>query len=1685
MRGDRRTDSRQTKRRRWLAMFSELVNQPQRGRSLSPARRAGFEPLEDRALLAASLCVPLEYFDPADYPPKPYADPSTHPLFAPGTSSEYIEQLESNGSEQPVAPFTLASRWTRTATDGSGLTQGDPTTITWSIAPDGTPIPALGGISGESSDPSNLVSYLGGIYGTTTDDNVYTDEPWFPLFQSVFDRWSELSGINYVYEPNDDGAEFTSFSLMAPGVLGTRGDVRIGGHHIDGGSGVLAYNFYPDNGEMVIDTGDSFYNSTGSNSLRLRNVLSHELGHGIGLRHSVSSDANFLMEPFATTAFDGPQLDDILGAQRHYGDANENNDNISTATALGTFDVGQSLTIGTDAVDTAVAATEIDFVSIDSESETDFYAFELTAAATVELLLSPTGPTYQIGPQGGSQSPYDARQQSDLVLEIHDASGAMVSRSDLGGIGDAESISFTASGAGSYYAVVSGKTAGRVQAYELSVAARSAGKLTPFERFAPLGGMIAASESNFGELSTASSSQTYSVFLQAGETIAAIATPDSSAVLSLEVVGLTPAYSSLASGLPVELPAVTIPADGLYDIRLSTDAATVFELSLVRNATVGDLVLDTADGAEARLDASFVSLGSGRYGAVGETQLGGNAPYEFVQTNDSSKFIDISATGASATLGDENQFDISTSIGNEIFAAGTISISSNGGVIGSPGAFLEFTNGSLPSTSFEAALLPFWDDLKAGQIYWQETVVEGVETLIIQWDNWSHFDVGGDITFQLQLFKDGPTLVRFAYQDVRLQSPGDRYSGGGSATIGVQMDANTAVQFSRDTPSLSDHDVVELIKIPPEVDEYEIDLTGLAGQAIDVVLAGQGSVDFSGQSLELLDVDGATVLATAIPDPLSAGTNASNLDLGILGFTIPADGIYSIRLTANLPAARYGLLVTESLSFEIESNDQPGDPLRLLTPSPSAVGYLDATLDSYDDFAIELALNQFVSLTTTTPLDHSSAEPVSTLDPQLEVVGPDGVTLVASDSDSASDGKNALLSFFAPVAGTYTVRIRAASGAGEYTLADGQIEPPPPTDVFINEVVENPGGAVVPDQGNEYVELRGPAGRTLSGVYLAILDGNAGTEMGKIGASASHLIDLSGSSIGGNGFLVIVDDAIDPYAIAPGTAVIDVPGFDLPGSSYTAMLLHVAAAGTPPSNGDDLDAGDDGLDNLPSGWSMVDALSVLDGGVSDRAYAPLAFSPDGSGLIEPAGVVVDAGPAFEAGSFHHVMRIGNSTGSSVTDWVAQRHQESPIAVPPAFVRQSSTDSAYLSGFVTTYHLGQANPAGTDSLSVSIADSQVSETAGAAATTVTITRSSGTALPLLVNLFSDRPSEATVPVTATIPAGQVSVTVAVDAVDELIVDGNQTVTITASAIAHQDGAATLEITDNDTAAVTVEDVSGTEGGTLLFTVTLDKQVSVPFEVDVSFVDGTASGGIDFNNSVQTLAFAGGAGETQQFSVVTNEDLAFEGNETFIVTLAAAHPGVTDADVATGTIVDNDPRPPGVESVVFDDGTGHRSTIRYITVTFDTEVTVQDGAFVVAAADGTEVDVVSELSVLEGKTRAVLTFSGPRVDASGSLIDGNYRLTVVDSKITDGGGLNLDGDGDGIAGTSRVDDFFRLYGDANGDRTVDLIDFSAFRTAFGFSSPNASYQQEFDENGDGNVDLLDFAAFRARFGTVLPP
>jgi arylsulfate sulfotransferase len=173
------------------------------------------------------------------------------------------------------------------------------------------------------------------------------------------------------------------------------------------------------------------------------------------------------------------------------------------------------------------------------------------------------------------------------------------------------------------------------------------------------------------------------------------------------------------------------------------------------------------------------------------------------------------------------------------------------------------------------------------------------------------------------------------------------------------------------------------------------------------------------------------------------------------------------------------------------------------------------------------------------------------------------------------------------------------------------------------------------------------------------------------------------------------------------------------------------------------------------------------------------------------------------------------------------------------------------------------------------------------------------------------------------------------------------------------------------------------------------------------------------------------------------------------------------------------PRQVESVVLNDGSAQRSMVNSITVTFDGAAILDPGAIELRRQDGTPVRFRLDVSVVGGKTVAVLTFAGPEF-VGGSLADGNYTLTVLSDRVHDRWGRELDGDGDGSAGGDRADGFHRLFGDSDGDGDVDRADRDRFRSAFGTTAADAGYLWYFDFDGDGNVDGRDNGQFNRRFG-----
>ena len=109
-----------------------------------------------------------------------------------------------------------------------------------------------------------------------------------------------------------------------------------------------------------------------------------------------------------------------------------------------------------------------------------------------------------------------------------------------------------------------------------------------------------------------------------------------------------------------------------------------------------------------------------------------------------------------------------------------------------------------------------------------------------------------------------------------------------------------------------------------------------------------------------------------------------------------------------------------------------------------------------------------------------------------------------------------------------------------------------------------------------------------------------------------------------------------------------------------------------------------------------------------------------------------------------------------------------------------------------------------------------------------------------------------------------------------------------------------------------------------------------------------------------------------------------------------------------------------------------------------------------------------AALPGWSRSVKSSSFS--DATGSLKDGIYTVTVNPSKVT----------GATLTGANLPTTFHRLYGDIDGNRTVNSADYFKFKAAFGSTAGQANFNADFDFDGNGKINSSDYFKFKANFG-----
>ncbi len=360
-------------------------------------------------------------------------EPGTSPEVMAAAQEKYAAIAQANGMG---ARFFVGAPWL-----GVDHT---PVVLAYSFAPDGI------GLNGQGGGNNVLNAEMNSLF-----QNLGGEATWKALFAQSFARWAELTGNAYGEVP-DDGVQwpFNDGPATSPGA--PRGDLRIVMGILD--NNVLAANFFPENGDMILDFGRN-WNSQGSNFRFLRNVLMHEHGHGLGLAHSCPQTSSKLMEPAINLNFDGPQLDDIRGGQSLYGDFFE-----PATPDLEDFGFVEG------------APFTLTDLSLHDTDDVDTYRFTATTPSSLSASVTPTGFSYPNAAQQGQSCPsgptVNALSMQDLRLEVRDPSNQVIAFVDDNGLGAGETLPEMAlmmSGPHRVIITSAGGTAGEPQMYDVTI----------------------------------------------------------------------------------------------------------------------------------------------------------------------------------------------------------------------------------------------------------------------------------------------------------------------------------------------------------------------------------------------------------------------------------------------------------------------------------------------------------------------------------------------------------------------------------------------------------------------------------------------------------------------------------------------------------------------------------------------------------------------------------------------------------------------------------------------------------------------------------------------------------------------------------------------------------------------------------------------------------------------------------------------------------------------------------------------------------------------------------------------------------------------------------------------------------------------------------------------------------------
>ncbi|AVS92808.1 Ig domain-containing protein,Calx-beta domain-containing protein [Paracidovorax avenae] len=330
--------------------------------------------------------------------------------------------------------------------------------------------------------------------------------------------------------------------------------------------------------------------------------------------------------------------------------------------------------------------------------------------------------------------------------------------------------------------------------------------------------------------------------------------------------------------------------------------------------------------------------------------------------------------------------------------------------------------------------------------------------------------------------------------------------------------------------------------------------------------------------------------------------------------------------------------------------------------------------------------------------------------------------------------------------------------------------------------------------------------------------------------------------------------AVSPASVAEDGNANLVYTVNLSQPSPSALSIGFSVGGTATS----------GTDYAAVNSPLVIAAGQTSGTITVNPTPDTTVEPD-----ETVVIILNAGSGYTVGS------PSSATGTILND-------DQP-ALSVNDVSQNEGNSG-TTNFTFTVSLSQ--PAGTGGVSFNIATADGTATAG-----TDYIASSVTGL--------------------TIPAGSSSATFTVQVVGDTLNEPNETffvnvTNVSGATVADGQGQGTI-VNDDAVPALTVGDVSVTEGNNLTttatFTVSLSAASGRTVTVNYATADGSANAGSDYVAASGTLTFPPGT-TTQNVAVTINGDTTVEPDETFTLNLSGASNASIARATATGTILNDD-------------------------------------------------------------------------------------------------------------------------------------------------------------------------------------